>query len=181
VNRLEHYFLAANKWALVVLLSAMAVIVFANVSLRYTTNFSITWAEEVARYLMVWMTFLGAGMALRMGGHVAIANFQEMLPQAAQRALRIVILLLLLVFCAIMIWMGKDYMARARFQVTPATRISFSYIYAAMPIGFTLLIVHLLLIAKSFVLENRFAEVETDTASISGHGEPTPGLAANRD
>ncbi|WP_048645058.1 TRAP transporter small permease [Nitratireductor soli] len=167
MNRFERYFLTANKWALVLLLSAMAVIVFANVSLRYLTNFSITWAEEVARYLMVWMTFIGAGMALRTGGHVAIGNFQEMLGANAQRALRILILCLLLAFFAIMIWMGKDYMDRMRFQVTPATRVSFSYIYAAMPIGFGLLIVHLLLIARNFVLENRFAEIEADSATIA--------------
>lgn len=171
MRRFEHYFIAVNKWALVLLLSAMAVIVFANVSLRYLTNFSITWAEEVARYLMVWMTFIGAGLALRTGGHVAIGNFQEMLGPGAQRVVRGLILCLLLAFFAIMIWMGKDYMDRMRFQVTPATRISFSYIYAAMPIGFALLIVHLLLIARSFVLENRFAEIAATA----------PVLAAGRD
>ncbi|MCR4268849.1 TRAP transporter small permease [Nitratireductor sp. ZSWI3] len=179
MNTFERYFLAANKWALVLLLSAMAVIVFANVSLRYLTNFSIIWAEEVARYLMIWMTFLGAGMALRAGGHVAIGNFQELLGTNAQRMVRVFILLLLVAFCAIMIWMGKDYMTRARFQMTPATRVSFSYIYAAMPIGFTLLIVHLGLIARSFVLENRFAEVEADAASLAVDRDA--GLAANRD
>mgnify|MGYP006185517733 CR=1 FL=1 len=60
----ERVFVEANKWALIAILAAMACIVFANVSLRYLTNYSITWAEEVARYLMIWMTFLGAGLAL---------------------------------------------------------------------------------------------------------------------
>jgi len=177
----ERYFVALNKWALVLLLGAMAVIVFANVSLRYLTNFSITWSEEVARYLMIWMTFIGAGLALRAGGHVAVGNFQEMLGTKSQRALRILILCLLLAFFAIMIWMGMDYMDRARFQLTPATRISFSYIYAAMPIGFSLLIVHLLLVARSFVMENRFAEIEADTPSTALFEGGDTHIAANRD
>ncbi|MCV0352305.1 MAG: TRAP transporter small permease [Nitratireductor sp.] len=177
----ERYFVALNKWALVLLLGAMAVIVFANVSLRYLTNFSITWSEEVARYLMIWMTFIGAGLALRTGGHVAISNFQEMLGKYGQRAVRILILLLLLAFFSLMIWMGLDYMERARFQLTPATRISFRYIYAAMPIGFSLLIVHLLLVARSFVMENRFVDIETDTPSAALAESGDTHIAANRD
>ncbi|WP_349365854.1 MAG: TRAP transporter small permease [Nitratireductor rhodophyticola] len=177
----ERYFVALNKWALVLLLGAMAVIVFANVSLRYLTNFSITWSEEVARYLMIWMTFIGAGLALRTGGHVAVGNFQEMLGPNGQRAIRVLILCLLLAFFSIMIWMGLNYMDRARFQLTPATRVSFSYIYAAMPIGFGLLIVHLLLVARSFVTENRFAEVETDTPSAALAESGATHIAANRE
>lgn len=156
----EHWFVEANKWALVLLLAAMSCIVFANVSLRFLTNFSITWSEEVARYLMIWMTFIGAGLALRFGGHVAINNFQEMLPLPAQRLTRTVVAILLLAFCVVMVWMGYDYLSRMRFQVTPATRVSFSYIYAAMPIGFILLIVHLLLVAKSYVLESRLETLD---------------------
>ncbi|MEQ9245870.1 MAG: TRAP transporter small permease, partial [Nitratireductor sp.] len=147
----------------------------------YLTNFSITWSEEVARYLMIWMTFIGAGLALRTGGHVAVGNFQEMLGPNGQRAIRVLILCLLLAFFSIMIWMGLNYMDRARFQLTPATRVSFSYIYAAMPIGFGLLIVHLLLVARSFVMENRFAEVETDTPSAALAESGDTHIAANRD
>ena len=158
----ERWFVEANKWALVLLLAAMSCIVFANVSLRFLTNFSITWSEEVARYLMIWMTFIGAGLALRFGAHVAIANFQEMLPTSAQRLMRGAVALLLFVFCLIMVWMGYDYMSRMRFQVTPATRVSFSYIYAAMPIGFVLLIAHLLLLARGYVMDNRWGTLEAE-------------------
>ncbi len=157
----ESLFIAANKWVLVLLLAAMAGIVFANVTLRYTTNFSIVWAEEVARYLMIWMTFLGAGLALRGGALVAINNLQEVMGTSLQRALRLVIFVSLLAFFALMIWVGYGYAMRMRFQMTPATRIPFSFIYAAMPIGFALLSVHLLLIGRNFIRENRFVTADT--------------------
>lgn len=162
---IERWFIEANKWVLALLLAAMSIIVFANVSLRFLTNYSITWSEEVARYLMVWMTFLGAGLALRYGGHVAIANLQEALTTPLQRVIRVAIAALLLTFCFIMVWMGYDYMMRMRFQVTPATRVSFSYIYAAMPIGFLLLIAHLLLIAKSYIMGDRLEALDPKTAA----------------
>ncbi|MBL0936945.1 MAG: TRAP transporter small permease [Rhizobiaceae bacterium] len=165
----ETLFVEANKWALVLILAAMSGIVFANVSLRYTTNFSIVWAEEVARYLMVWMTFLGAGLALRTGGLVAITNLHDAMPDRPQRALRGVIVLGLLIFFAVMIWVGYSYALRMRFQMTPATRIPFSAIYAAMPIGFALMTVHLLLIARRFIGDNSFDRIAgVDENSAAG-------------
>lgn len=163
----EALFVEFNRWALILLLAAMSVIVFTNVSLRYLTNFSIPWAEEVARYMMVWMTFLGAGLALRYGGHVAIGNVMEAMSPKAQRVLRIIIVVALLAFFAVMIWVGYNYAMRMRFQVTPATRIPFSYVYAAIPVGFALLAVHLLLIVRGYVAENRFEETEDAPGDLS--------------
>lgn len=158
MNTFERYFLGANRWALILLLGSMSVIIFANVALRYLTNESIEWAEEVARHMMIWLTFLGAGPVLRYGGHIAVDNLQDALPRQAAIVLRAIIWLLMLGFFGFMIWYGLLYLERAQYQTTAATQISFAYIYAAMPIGGVLLITHWLLIARSYVLERRFAE-----------------------
>ncbi|MCO5147607.1 MAG: TRAP transporter small permease [Aquamicrobium sp.] len=168
MNKVENAFVELNKWALILLLGAMSCIVFTNVALRYTTNYSIPWAEEVARYMMVWMTFLGAGLTLRYGGHVAITNVMDGLAPRAQRILRAVIALSLFAFFAVMIWVGYNYAMRMRFQLTPATRIPFSYIYAAIPVGFALLAIHLLLIVRGYVAENRFKEAADVPGDIAG-------------
>src|SRR5512144_2938011 len=57
--------LAVNRWLVIALLAAMAVMVFANVALRFLTDHSILWVEEASRYTMVWLTFIGAGPVLR--------------------------------------------------------------------------------------------------------------------
>src|SRR5690606_15380033 len=145
----------------------MSCIVFANVTLRYTTNYSIYWAEEVARYMMIWLTFLGAGLTLRFGGHVAITNLMDVMPTGWQRLLRAFIVIALLGFFAVMIWVGYNYAMRMRFQMTPATRIPFSYVYAAIPIGFSLLVIHLLLVVRSYVRDNRFEET-AEAGDIAG-------------
>lgn len=151
MKRLEHIFVTLNSWALILMLSAMALIVGANIALRYLTSHSLPWADEAARYLMIWLTFTGAGLILRIGGHVAITNLQDALPGAGARLLRAGIVLALLVFFAFMVHVGWQYAQRMQFQVTPALRLPFLYVYAAMPVGFGLLIVHLLLIARPFI------------------------------
>lgn len=165
----EKIFLQANRWVLILLLAAMACIVFANVVLRYLTNDSIVWAEEVARYLMIWMTFLSAGLALRGGMLVAVSQLHSALPRHLRLALRLLILALLLIFFGWMIFAGWEYLSRMGRQLTPATRISFSYIYYAMPVGFALLLVHTLILARRFLTEGVFDHAsEADAAAVKG-------------
>ena len=163
----ERLFLAVNRWALILLLAAMSVIIFTNVVLRYTTHESIEWAEEVSRHMMIWLTFLGAGPVLRYGGHIAVENLQDALPRKAAIALRIVVALLLFAFFGFMVWYGWLYMQRTMFQITAVTQIPFAYIYSAMMIGGVLLVIHFLLIVKGYVLDRRFASDDHFDATAS--------------
>jgi TRAP-type C4-dicarboxylate transport system permease small subunit len=153
----EKYLMIANRGILIVLLAAMAIIIFSNVVLRYSTSQSIEWAEEVARYLMVWLTFLGAGPVLRYGGHIAVENLQDSLPVFWARAVRTFIAVLLTGFFGFIIWYGFVYVDRAQYQMTPTTQISMAWVYAAMPVGGILLLAHWLLIVRDYVLTRTFA------------------------
>ena len=102
----ETYFLNTNRWTLIVLLAAMSVIIFVNVVLRYLTNQSLEWAEEVSRHMMIWLTFLGAGPVLRYGGHIAVENLQDAMPKALAIATRAFVAIILFMFFGIMIWYG---------------------------------------------------------------------------
>ncbi|MGH1454143.1 MAG: TRAP transporter small permease [Paracoccaceae bacterium] len=165
MKRLESIFIAFNRWMLILMLSAMTLIVGANIALRYFTAHSLPWADEAARYLMIWMTFGGAGLVLRTGGHVAITNLQDAMPDRGQKILRAVLALGLLLFFCFMVQVGIQYAQRMQYQVTPAMRIPYLYVYAAMPIGFSLLIVHLLLIARRFITAGEYARSDDADAS----------------
>ena len=163
----EKALMASNRWALIVVLAAMSIIIFVNVISRYIEGEALPWAEEVARHLMIWLTFLGAGPVLRYGGHLAVENLQDSLPRSWAIALRFIIALLLLCFFGFMIWYGLLYVSRTQYQTTAATQISFGYIYAAMPIGGLLLIAHFLLIVRDYVRDRRFASDEHFDAQAS--------------
>lgn len=157
MDRFEQALMRVNRAALVLLLAAMALIIFANVVLRYTTSQSIEWAEEVARYLMVWLTFLGAGPVLRYGGHIAVDNLQDALPPRAAAALRGLIAAILFAFFGFMVWFGALYVERAQYQMTPTTQISMSWVYAAIPVGGLLLALHLALVVRGYLRNRSFA------------------------
>ena len=84
------------KIVIAILLTAMVALVFGNVVLRYAFNSGITVSEEIARWLFVWLTFLGALVALREHGHIGIDAVVRRLPVLGRRACFIVSQLLML-------------------------------------------------------------------------------------
>ena len=158
LDRVERALVACNRWLLIVLLLAMACIVFANVVLRYTTGDSIVWAEEVARHLMIWGTFLGAGLVLRFGGHVAIDNLHNAVSTRTARVIRMVVVAGVGLFCLVMAYFSVLYVWATRFQTTAATDVPMAWIYVAMPVGFGLMFVHLLFIARGYIAAGSYVE-----------------------
>lgn len=154
--RLDRAFVSLNRWLMIAALAGMAVIVFANVSLRYLTDESIVWSEEVARYLMIWLTFLGVGPVLRAGGHIAVDTLLTALPKRAAQGLRLIVLLLIAGFCLAAAWYGYALVQRTIPQTTPVTDISFAFVSAAVPTGFLLALWHLIAIAKGYVADAAF-------------------------
>ena len=166
--RLDRALLVANRWTVIAMLAAMAAMVFANVALRFTTGVSILWVEEVSRYLMIWLSLLGAGMVLRYGGHVGIETLQEALPRRAV-AIRGAIVALLAAFFVFMAAVGARYAWLAWGQTTPVLGIPVGAVYLAIPIGFALLLAHLLLMAQGYVRQRRFladGEFDADAAKM---------------
>lgn len=66
-------------------LAVMVLLVFGNVVLRYTLNSGITVSEELSRWLFVWLTFMGAVVALREHGHLGTDVLVSRLPPAGKR------------------------------------------------------------------------------------------------
>jgi TRAP-type transport system small permease protein len=167
VKTFETVLLAVNRWVLILLLGAMSVIVFTNVASRYLTGDSIPWAEEVARHMMIWLTFLGCGLVLRSGGHIAIDNLQDALSARAARWLRAFIVACVAAFFLVLMYVGCLYVQRTLFQLTAATQIPFGYIYLAMPVGCALTLVHLALVARLYIVERAFMGDEDFDANAS--------------
>lgn len=84
------------EWLMALALAIMVVLVFGNVVLRYAFNSGITWAEEVARLMFVWLIFLGAILALRHHAHLGVEMVQARLPRRARLVCAVISHLLML-------------------------------------------------------------------------------------
>jgi TRAP-type C4-dicarboxylate transport system permease small subunit len=156
VGRAERVLVAVNGAVIVGLMGAMAVLVIANVVARYVFNHSFIWAEELSRYMMVWVGFLGSGLVLRVGAHIAVDVFQDLLPRRAAQALRAGVVVVLAAALLAMLWLGGRYVEFAWGQETPVLNWNFGLVYLAIPIGALLMLVHLALIAAPYVRERAY-------------------------
>ncbi len=147
----ERLFVQANRWVLIALLAVMAALVITNVISRYVFSHSFPWVEEVTRYMMIWAAFLGAGPALRVGGHIAIETLPNALPARLARCLRAGLVLLMGATLLLLMWLGVDYARFGWEQESPVLGWSLGKIYLAIPVGAALTLVHLLLVARRWV------------------------------
>lgn len=147
----ERVMITGNRWIVIAMMAVMATLVFMNVVSRYIFNHSIIWAEEMSQYLMVWVAFLGAGLALRQGRHVAIEILQDRLPSTARRMTRHLVALLLIVFMGILIVLGFQFARFAWDQETPVLNIPLGIPYLAVPIGALLLLIHLFFLYRAYI------------------------------
>ena len=143
--------------------------VFANVALRFLTDHSILWVEEASRYTMVWLTFIGAGPVLRYGGHIGIDTLQQSAAAIRAGDSRASSSSLLGVFFCTMIVIGIRYAQLTWAQTTPVLEIPIGAVYLAMPVGFALMIVHLVVMARAYVLRRELlgdGEFDADAAKF---------------
>ncbi|WP_315834268.1 TRAP transporter small permease [Bradyrhizobium prioriisuperbiae] len=85
MDRLLDLYCRALKAIIAVMLAVMVALVFGNVVLRYIFNSGITVSEELSRWLLVWLTFLGAVVALREHAHLGVDTLVRRLSPASKR------------------------------------------------------------------------------------------------
>ncbi len=152
---MERWFLFLNRLACALLLAASCTLVFVNVVGRYAFGTSFAWAEEVSRYMMIWLAFLAAGLALREGAHIAVETLPDALPERLAIAVRATALLLVAGFVALLGWLGWHYAQFAMMQRTPVLRLPVGQVYLAIPVGMALMLAHLALVARAYVFRPR--------------------------
>ena len=96
MERILDLYCALLKGLIALCLAVMVVLVFGNVVLRYGFNSGITVSEELSRWLLVWLTFLGAIVALRKHAHLGVDTLVRALPPLGKKICFILSYLLML-------------------------------------------------------------------------------------
>ncbi len=139
----ERYF---EAFFMVILMFLISVITGLQVFSRYVMNDAISWSEEVCRYMFIWMVFFGISYAIRQRRHIRILALYAIVPEAAKKVLLVISDTLFLVFVVLLIFNGASLVSKILQlgQLTPSLEFSMAYIYASLPIGFTLAALRLL-------------------------------------
>jgi C4-dicarboxylate transporter, DctQ subunit len=130
-QKLERNFLA---WAIIF----SSLLLFVNVVMRYIFLLPIYWAEELSRYLMVWVIFIGASqVTLKGGGHIAVDIVPRLLSPRANKILSFLVNLIGIFFTLVLIYFSFRQMMRVKIahQVSPAMELPMWIAYLSIPLG----------------------------------------------
>ncbi|MCJ7705704.1 MAG: TRAP transporter small permease [Desulfobacterales bacterium] len=125
----------AVYYTLVVMMIVMTLTVIVQVFLRYVFSFSLSWSEEVARYLMIWVAFLGGSLALQKGLHIGVELFLVRVSSRTRRWVSILSKMFILIFLIYLTIGGLKITWAVRDQSSPALLFSMAYAYLSAPVG----------------------------------------------
>ncbi len=126
------------------LVAVITVVVAAGVFWRYVLNDSLSWTEEVARYLLIWLAAVGSIVAMRRRRHVAIDIIPDMFSGIGSRMIRFLIAIVIIMTCAVMSYFGWILAWNAWGQTASSFYLPLFYTTAAIPVatsGFLLIAV----------------------------------------
>lgn len=127
-----------DRLLITLFLAMVAAIVWQVVS-RYFLGSPTIWSEELARFLVVWVTMLGSAYVLENGGHVAVTIFVDMMPQPWQRFFEWVRDVIVITMAGGLAYYGYGFAASGARRTSTGLGLQMSYAYAAIPIGAALI------------------------------------------
>lgn len=126
------------------LILVMVIVVFLQVVYRFIILSSLAWSEEMARYLLIWITFLGASIGVKRKSHIGVEVVVNLLPEKVQTVVSIIAnALTMALFIAVITW-GKKLLMIVGIQKSPAMQISMAIPYAAIIVSAVLIIIYVL-------------------------------------
>ena len=160
-------------------MGAIVVIMIVQVFARYVLNDSLIWAEELCRYLLIWITFLFIGIAYQRGEFIAVDVLPDALTPRWRFILKLVVTVPVLVFLWLMVTNGYTHATRFSGQVIPAidflwssltgerVKVPIVWVYISVPIGSALLMLH---IVASLLVDARKAFAKAGDAASAADG-----------
>jgi len=131
---------------LLVLLIAMVVLIFLQVIMRYVFSNSLSWSEELARYMFLWLIWVGASYATKTKSHIAIDAVKSRLPKIPQQILTVLVFVIWLGFALFLCIEGFELTEKifGMGQKSTALQLPMGFAYASVPVGSGLMVIRLI-------------------------------------
>ncbi len=142
------------KALVVILCSAIAIVLFLRVIIRFTpVHFQISWTDEIVEMMMAWLIFTASAEIMRDGGHFRVELLQER--YAGKKwvdFLNLFISILSIVFIASLLYYSIQLVQKA-VQFTPILKISTRWLYLSIPVNCVIMLIYLIRDAVNNVLK----------------------------
>ncbi len=166
IEKTSNFFDKVLRFISSYLLSIMVVAVFIGVLNRFIFQFSfISWTEELARYLLIYICMIGSCIAIKTGGHVNIVFIIGKLKKS-RKAVIIFNHLIVIAFLIVVTIYGTKLCFTQSSQLSPALRISMSIPFASVPAGSFIMAIHSLALISEILRQKKTISSNDDKGHI---------------
>ncbi|MBM4761088.1 TRAP transporter small permease [Bacillus sp. B15-48] len=136
----------SEKLIIALFMITMTILIFLQVVSRYVFGDSITWTEELSRYLFIWLIFLTIGIGFKENKHIGIDIVLDLLPKTLQKLIRQLTYILVLVLSLLFVWEGYILVLQMQMfgQTSANLQLPMWWVYLSLPVGFLLSTIRLI-------------------------------------
>ena len=146
----------------------MTVLMFSQFMGRFLFKNGIFWAEELSRFSMVTMVYLGAGLACKEKDHIRVTLLDEYLKGTARKILHLVIAVISIAFLLVIARYGFSVLSIVSKQISANMQITMNFVYMMLPIGSCIMIFYIIVEILELFLVNEKNEVKEAAATAKG-------------
>jgi len=110
-------------------------LVVAQVVMRYVFNSPLTWSEELAVFVMIWLTFIGSLICMRDNEHIEVTILVDHMPRALQRIVMVFSRMASIFFLLVVVYYGFELVMENVGVTSVANRISMGLVYTIIPLS----------------------------------------------
>ena len=144
IQALNRVLVALETYAVGGLVITVSVVVLLQVLMRYLFAYPNPWSEEVSRFCFIWMSLLGASLAVEHRAHFGFDQVTKGLAPCAKRAVETSARAVVLVFSLLLIATGIALMDLTMGERSSALNLPIALVYAAVPVSGVLMVIHML-------------------------------------
>jgi TRAP-type C4-dicarboxylate transport system permease small subunit len=154
MKKLYGWAIRGMEYLVIGLVGALAILVAVEVFFRYILNASISWYDEFAGYLLVWVTFWGAVLALDRGRHIGFETLVERFSILAQKAVMTVVYFLIIALQVVIVYYGWMLTTQLSGETAITLPVPIGLVYVVLPVaGAMMLLICLIRIVQIWRLD----------------------------
>ncbi len=133
------------------LFAAMVGVIFLQIIMRYVFNNSLTWSEELGRFIFQWLTWLGISLGARLGQHIKISILTDRLPHRLAHVANVISDIVVIAICVITMYYGVEISKLFLGTKFTTLKISLAWGYSALVVGCGLMTIRSLISIKNSI------------------------------
>lgn len=142
---MKHFFRILDKFvevfSAVVTFGILLLVVF-QIVMRYVFNSPLIWSEELVRFMLVWLTFFGASLAMSRNEHLSVSIVIDHINEKLRKVILFAGGVITLFFLCFLVYFGIGFALMNMRQISPANSIPMGIVYAAIPVNAFFLILY---------------------------------------